>query len=145
MLSHFAKEPKHEVADGSLKPQIKLAKHENKILAGEEVALYDAIHDEPIENWSIDKNLAEELFQGAKHFVPSNGNLKTFVQAFRDAMRSILLIRLREDEFDPFTADDDGVKLKINEKVADIVAGHNPDKKSFFMIGVDAVGEEYLK
>lgn len=141
----FANAPKHEVADGALKAPIAMRIHIDEILAGEAVALYDDEHSEPIAVWPVGKNIVAELFQGARHFTPGNDMLKTFVKAFRNAAISILQINLKADEFDPKVADADGVILDINEKVAAIVAGHNPDKKSFFMIGVEALSSEYFR
>lgn len=141
----FAATPKHEVADGALKDPIEMGNHVDEILSGEIVRLYDGLHQDKFVEWPVGKNVASELFDDAKNFVPGNETLKTFVQAFRDATRGILLINLRADEFNPAVADAAGVRLTINRKVADIVAGRNPDKKSFFMIGVDALSDQYFR
>ncbi|HWR28697.1 MAG TPA: hypothetical protein VN631_02590, partial [Negativicutes bacterium] len=140
----FASDPKHEVADGAMKRPIPMGKHIDEILSGEVVTLYDAAGVE-FAKWSVSQNIAHELFHNAKSVIPGNETLKKFISAFREAMRSILLIPLRADEFNPEVADAPGVRLSINTKVADIVAGINPDKKSFFMIGVDALSDHYFK
>lgn len=140
----FAADPKHEVADGATKEDIVLEKHVDEILSGETVTLYDASETE-IGRWSLDQNIAQELFQNAKSVVPGNETLKQFISAFRDAMRSILLIPLKADEFDLKVVDAPGVRHAINKSVAAIVDGKNPDKKSFFMIGVDTLSDHYFK
>lgn len=140
----FASNPKHEVADGATKEDIVLEKHVDEILSGETVTLYDASGKE-IAKWSMNQNIAQELFQNAKSVVPGNETLKQFISAFRDAMRSILLIPLKADEFELEVVDAPGVVLQINKSVAAIVDGQNPDKKSFFMIGVDTLNDQYFK
>lgn len=141
----FAVDPKHEVADGALKDQIGMAIHVDEILAGEVVKLFNGLQRGAFAEWPAGKNIALELFDDARNFVPSNEMLKTFVRAFREAIRGILLINLGSGEFDPALSDEPGVRHAINQKVADIVAGINPDKKSFFMIGVDALSDHYFR
>lgn len=139
----FSQNHKHEVSDGAMRKPIAMGTHVDEILSGEQVRLYNAA-GEIIAEWPMRRNIAEELFNDASNFVPSNNTLKAFVAAFRATMMTVLSIPLRQDEFDPAIADASGIRLQINNTIADIANRRVPDKKSFFMVGVDALCEQYF-
>lgn len=139
----FSQYHKHEVSDGAMREPIAMGTHVNEILAGERVQLYNAA-GEVFEVWSMCRNIADELFNNASSFVPSNDTLRAFVESFRVAMITSLAIPLRQDEFDPAIADASGIRQKIKDKVAAIANREVPDKKSFFMVGVDELCEQYF-
>lgn len=140
---HFASDPKHEVASGAMMKTIDMQNHIDEILAGEKVHLLDE-NKKVCGEWPVDRNIALEVLNSSNHYITDNDELKAFVAAFRKAMMGILLIPLNADQFNPATADNRGIRLDIDEIIAKMAKGEIPDKKSFFMIGVDALAKQYF-